>query len=335
MKGMKGMFTKARGCLAAAATAAMTLTLAPGTAFADNASQPIQQEDSGLCLDTLQSGTAQVSNGDAVYLNSCDHSANQEWIAIDTRLVGYQQPVVTGLQAADQATAKCLDLTNGSTTPGQYVQFWDCNSQNPNQQWARQLDGTIMNPTTGLCLDSAPNASGQQLVTATCDGNSGTQKFRFLDRGTDGDPVNLDEPWGPIHGEGGACMDAWGGYPDGFTATNGQQVALNTTCNGLANQEWQITPDNTIHSGGKCLDIPGGTGFFGSTTGNPVQLYDCNGTDAQTWLLGQDGTIYNPGGYCLSFATTAGVQGGTLLGIQPCWVSSSQQFDLPAHAYTR
>ncbi|MFF5856472.1 lectin [Streptomyces sp. NPDC012751] len=38
---------------------------------------------------------------------------------------------------------------------------------------------------------------------------------------------------------------------------------------------------------GKCLDVAGAS----SADGTPVQLYDCNGTGAQQWTVGGDGTI--------------------------------------------
>ncbi|AOR30621.1 chitinase [Streptomyces fodineus] len=38
---------------------------------------------------------------------------------------------------------------------------------------------------------------------------------------------------------------------------------------------------------GKCLDVAGAN----SADGTPVQLYDCNGTNAQQWTVGADGTI--------------------------------------------
>ncbi|MFE8945841.1 lectin [Streptomyces sp. NPDC007856] len=38
---------------------------------------------------------------------------------------------------------------------------------------------------------------------------------------------------------------------------------------------------------GKCLDVAGAN----SGDGTPVQLYDCNGTNAQQWTVGTDGTI--------------------------------------------
>ena len=62
---------------------------------------------------------------------------------------------------------------------------------------------------------------------------------------------------------------------------------------------------------GKCLDVE-----FGATvTGSPVDLYSCNGTQAQQWRLmpaGMGITLVNPvSGLCLSDpadATTAGTQ---------------------------
>ncbi len=38
---------------------------------------------------------------------------------------------------------------------------------------------------------------------------------------------------------------------------------------------------------GKCVDVAGAS----SANGTPVQLYDCNGTGAQAWTVGSDGTL--------------------------------------------
>ena len=36
-----------------------------------------------------------------------------------------------------------------------------------------------------------------------------------------------------------------------------------------------------MHTGGKCLDVQGAV----YANGTPVQVYDCNGTGAQRWVL--------------------------------------------------
>ncbi|MEE1775785.1 ricin-type beta-trefoil lectin domain protein, partial [Streptomyces sp. JV181] len=49
---------------------------------------------------------------------------------------------------------------------------------------------------------------------------------------------------------------------------------------------------------GKCVDVAGGA----VANGTAVQLYDCNGTAAQQWTVGADGTI-RALGKCLDVAS--------------------------------
>ncbi|MEV6302159.1 glycosyl hydrolase family 18 protein, partial [Actinoplanes sp. NPDC051861] len=58
--------------------------------------------------------------------------------------------------------------------------------------------------------------------------------------------------------------------------------------------------------GGKCVDVASAS----SANGTAVQLYDCNGTTAQTWTVGTDGTI-RALGKCLDVAA-AGTANGSL-----------------------
>ena len=83
------------------------------------------------------------------------------------------------------------------------------------------------------------------------------------------------------------CLDALGG------ATNGTQV-VQWPCASISNQTWDtgviVTGGATVGtvksrvSGttSHCLDVPGGQL---STFGLPMQIWGCNGTDAQEWFL--------------------------------------------------
>jgi parallel beta-helix repeat protein len=74
---------------------------------------------------------------------------------------------------------------------------------------------------------------------------------------------------------------------------------------------------------GKCLDDSGdGTG-----DGNKIQLYDCNGTDAQRWTLTDSGQITGPAGKCLD------VQGdeqepGTIVWLYTCNGTAAQVWNV-------
>ena len=62
-------------------------------------------------------------------------------------------------------------------------------------------------------------------------------------------------------------------------------------------QSFTLAADNTVHIMGKCLDVLGS----GTANNTPVDLNTCNGTGAQTWTNGPDGSLVNPeSGKCLA-----------------------------------
>ena len=63
---------------------------------------------------------------------------------------------------------------------------------------------------------------------------------------------------------------------------------------------------------GKCVDINAAS----SANGTAVQLYDCNGSNAQNWTIGTDGTIRGLG-KCLDI-NAAGTANGSLVQIYDC-----------------
>ena len=71
--------------------------------------------------------------------------------------------------------------------------------------------------------------------------------------------------------------------------------------------------------GGKCVDIAGGS----ATNGAAVQLYDCNGTSAQTWTA--SGTTLQALGKCMD-VTSAGTADGSQVQLYDCNGSAAQQW---------
>ncbi|WP_394830643.1 family 16 glycosylhydrolase [Pendulispora rubella] len=71
---------------------------------------------------------------------------------------------------------------------------------------------------------------------------------------------------------------------------------------------------------GKCADIAGAN----SANGTAVQLYDCNGTGAQQWTIGTDGTIRGLG-KCMD-ATGGGTANGTQIQLYDCNGSGAQRW---------
>jgi len=76
--------------------------------------------------------------------------------------------------------------------------------------------------------------------------------------------------------------------------------------------------------GGKCVDVAGAS----SANGTAVQLYDCNGSGAQQWTVGTDGTI-RALGKCLD-VTSASTANGAQLQLWDCTGSGAQTFQVTA-----
>jgi len=75
---------------------------------------------------------------------------------------------------------------------------------------------------------------------------------------------------------------------------------------------------------GKCLDVAGAN----SANGTAVQLYDCNGTAAQQWTVGSDGTI-RALGKCLDVTGNA-TANGTRLQLWDCTGGANQKWTVTA-----
>jgi hypothetical protein len=67
-----------------------------------------------------------------------------------------------------------LDILNAGTTNGSLLQLYDCNGR-PNQQWAIESGGEIVNPASGRCLTDPGNSTTDytQIEIYDCSGASG------------------------------------------------------------------------------------------------------------------------------------------------------------------
>ncbi|MGW3044380.1 ricin-type beta-trefoil lectin domain protein [Kitasatospora sp. NPDC001159] len=100
-----------------------------------------------------------------------------------------------------------------------------------------------------------------------------------------------------------------------YTWTNGPTGVLSTYA--------ENSPITYTAQTGKCVDIAGAN----STNGTAVQLYDCNGSNAQNWSFKPDGSLRALGS-CLD-ATGRGTANGTPLQIWECGNGAPQQTFVP------
>jgi beta-glucanase (GH16 family) len=108
----------------------------------------------------------------------------------------------------------------------------------------------------------------------------------------------------------------WPGDPDSSTAFPAQLVVDSVS----------VTTSDTATGAaikglaGKCVDVNGAS----SANGTAVQLYDCNGSAAQQWIVGSDGTI-RALGKCLDVAS-GGTADGSKVQLYDCNGSAAQQW---------
>lgn len=114
----------------------------------------------------------------------------------------------------------------------------------------------------------------------------------------------------------------WPGDPDGSTVLPQQLLVDYVRVSTDTAQPGGSGPITGI--GGKCVDVAGAN----SANGTAVQLYDCNGTAAQRWSVGGDGTI-RALGKCLDVAS-GGTADGTRTQLWECNGSAAQQWAVPA-----
>ncbi|MFG2622763.1 RICIN domain-containing protein [Streptomyces sp. NPDC048507] len=111
----------------------------------------------------------------------------------------------------------------------------------------------------------------------------------------------------------------WPGDPDGSTAFPQQLVVDHVRVTSYDSAPGGRT-GQISGSAGKCVDVAGAN----PANGTPVQLYDCNGTGAQRWTLGSDGTV-RALGKCLD-VTSGGTADGTPVQLYDCNGTAAQRW---------
>ncbi|KAJ3556356.1 hypothetical protein NM688_g2074 [Phlebia brevispora] len=186
---------------------------------------------------------------------------------------------------------KCLDVRGDVVQDGTPVQIYDCNGT-PAQQWNIVRGSTkVQLAGTNFCLDAGSDpASGVGMKIWQCYANLAAQQWYY----TDDNRIAVQN-----HGQ---CLDLTNGI-----LTDGNQVQTWACTANNANQVWTLSarpqfppPVSHIHPNGdnaKCLDVRADV----LADGTPVQIYDCNGTPAQDWILLRGSTMVQLNGtdFCL------------------------------------
>jgi hypothetical protein len=259
-------------------------------------------------------------------------------------------PGPTGRITGPGTTGKCVDVDTNTSTSGNAVQLYDCNSTGiPGQQWSVEPDGTVR--AFGKCLDIVGNGTANFTKVELWDcGPALGQQWREQADGSLFNPQSgrcLDDPQAntangtqlQIYDCNGLSTQQWtmpgaptaaitGPGPKGKcvddntnTSANGNAVQL-WDCNGVPGQQWSVMPNGTVRAYGKCMNIVGnGTANF-----TKVELRDCDGSGGQQWAAQANGALRNPqSGRCLD-DPQANTANGTQLQIYDCNGLSTQQW---------
>lgn len=201
----------------------------------------------------------------------------------------------------DQPGERCIDAAGAQNTPGTKVQIWDCNGTNA-QQVSLRADGRVA-IASGGCLDYGDDhaAAGRLVVIQPC--------------GEDGQIFRYDPEKRALVAPNNLVLDVFGNRSD-----TGAELGLWHPL-GNPNQTWTpasgIRPNNSLlHTdltGNRCLDAAGGS----AQPGTKIQLWDCNGTNAQRFTHRPDGRIGIASGGCLDHGPD-NPPAPHLVTVQPC-----------------
>ncbi|MGJ6960408.1 ricin-type beta-trefoil lectin domain protein [Streptosporangium sp. G11] len=147
----------------------------------------------------------------------------------------------------------------------------------------------------------------------------GIQYSRKTPADTRGNPWVYDHPFFMILNL--AVGGNWPGSPDAST-TFPQQLTVDYVrvyAPPGGGRTGQITG-----IGGKCVDVAAAS----TANGTPIQLYDCNGSGAQQWTLGTDGTV-RALGKCLD-VTAASTANGAQIQLYDCNGTAAQRWTYSA-----
>jgi beta-glucanase (GH16 family) len=114
----------------------------------------------------------------------------------------------------------------------------------------------------------------------------------------------------------------WPGNPDGSTPFPAQLVVDYVHVTTSNSGPPPGTGGTITGLDGKCVDVAGAN----NANGTPVQLYDCNGTAAQQWTVGSDGSV-RALGKCLDVAG-ANSANGTKVQLYDCNGTTAQQWTI-------
>ena len=269
--------------------------------------------NTGKCIDDTGSS---INNGTNILSFNCTGNSNQQWLFnTEDRTI-----------RSSMDFYKCLDLSNSNTGNGTNIQLWDCNGTGA-QKWV--YNGLLKTIHSGVnsdkCFDALdgsvnPN-SNVNLQLWDCNYTSNNQKWEIDEATTVSDPIHSQfiipvlAPNYAVHSHTGN--------------ESGSNIQLWTKDQTLYAEYWYF--DGLAIKMREYRDLCIDLSQSNTDNGNNIQLYNCNGTNAQKWIY--DGmtqsirSVVNPDKCMQIELNTDGVYGKrSNLDIQDCNGSDKQRF---------
>jgi beta-glucanase (GH16 family) len=151
----------------------------------------------------------------------------------------------------------------------------------------------------------------------------GIQYERHVPADTNGNPWVFNHPFFILLNV--AVGGTWPGSPDGSTSFPQQMVVdyVHVYSSAGGGGGGGATGPITGY-GNKCVDVQ----YANTANGTPIQLWDCNGTGAQQWTIGTDGTI-RALGKCMD-VTAGSTANGAKVQLYDCNGTGAQQWRVSA-----
>jgi len=223
-------------------------------------------------------GSSAGGGGGGSYLNTQWINAGKITIAANTNdpqngYINFYFSQISSIKLAVDVS-KCIDDYGAGTSNGNNIQLYHCHDH-PAQQWVIRGSNIELGKDFGKCidLDNGNTSNGANIRLWECTSNNNNQIWIY-------DVANQLIRSGVAFDK---CMDL-----DHGNTTDGTNIRL-WDCNNTTAQKWLVDgmpsmmptgTNNSIHLAvqtGKCIDIA----QSGTANGTNVQLYDCNGTNAQ------------------------------------------------------
>jgi predicted alpha-1,2-mannosidase len=183
-----------------------------------------------------------------------------------------------------------------------------------------------MTPGTATLALGSPVFTEAQITlpsgnTLTIDGTGAADNAPYVQSATwNGSAWNNAYAPASAIASGGTLSYTLGTSPNGSWASSPSEAPPSYSGNTVAPPSPRTGPVISGVSSSLCLDDSQSS----TTNGNKVDIWNCNGTDAQSWTIAQDGTI-RVLGKCLD-VTNSGTTNGTAIDLYGCNGTGAQQW---------